>query len=1042
MLGQLGLGCWACQKGVSEQGGFPGGLVILAVSPSTRNDTPSTANGGLGVAVTMSRYSSIVIAVCMLAFSSSSHAADKNPTDTRFTPEQIEFFERKIRPLLVEHCHDCHGEDEQEGGLSLTHRASLLRGGDNGPALEPGHPEKSLLIEAIHYGPDSFQMPPDGKLPDEAIATLVKWVKIGAPWPAETAAPEDATSSESVLDRDLWAFHPLAEPSIPTVADTSWPSSPIDFFILARLEAEGLSPTKPTDCRTWIRRVTFDLVGLPPKPQDVRAFVNDASPEAFEKVVNRLLDSPHYGERWGRHWLDLVRFAETYGHEFDYDIPGAFRYRDYVIRAFNADVPYDQFLTEHIAGDMLQSPRRHPLEGFNESILGTAFFHFGEAKHSPVDIRGDEAERIDNQIDVLSKTFLGVTVACARCHDHKFDPIATEDYYALAGFLQSSRYQQAFIDDPAPNLAIIDEIQVLLDKRTAVARQLRQASEAGERNELTVIDASKSLRDDSLEAETQTYATFDGPDFEAWYVTGLAFGPAPNTPQAVIHGGRSISGWVEGGLADSGRYAEQLQGVLRSPTFTIQHPRVWYRLSGKGTINMVVDSHRLISGPLHGSLRLNVDQPSLFAWVSQDLTDYQSHKAYIEIIDDDNQSIIVDTVAFGGSKPPSDEREIHSELESSTVSNETPTIRTVDETSVANLQTTINELDSQIEDLRKQLRPSRRAPAMADGTPEDERVHIRGSHLRLGDVVSRRLLSVLAGNDQEPLNKDCGRLALAHRMLDAGRPLVARVMVNRLWQHHFARGLVATSDNFGQLGEEPTHPELLDYLAGRFISDGWSLKKLHRLMVLSSTYRMASRADATSDEQDPTNRFLHRMPIVRLEGEAIRDAMLSVSGSLNAEMFGPSIPPHLTPFMAGRGRPKKSGPLDGKGRRSIYINVRRNFLTPLLLAFDYPEPFTTIGRREASNVPAQALIMLNNPLVHSLSESWARRIVEGPIDDLDGRIVAMYERAFSRPPTSNELAAASEFVEERLKEYDGDELRAWRDFCHVTFNLKEFVFVR
>ncbi len=950
---------------------------------------------------------------------------------SQFQPEDIEFFEREIRPLLVEHCHDCHGPEAEEGGLKLDGRSKILKGGDNGPAVKPGHPSESLLIEAVEYGPDGFQMPPDGKLPDEAVAALVKWVKIGAPWPGElTPATEYDHAAESVLERDLWAFHPLLNPSLPEVEYATWPRQPIDYFILSRLEQEGLSPAKAADRRTFIRRVSFDLIGLPPTPEEVAAFLDDDSPVAFEKIVDRLLDSPQYGERWGRHWLDLVRFAETYGHEFDYDIPGAFRYRDYVIRALNDDLPYDQFLTEHLAGDMLSEPRRHPVEGFNESILGTGFFHLGEGKHSPVDIRGDEAERIDNQIDVLSKTFMGITVACARCHDHKFDPIATEDYYALAGFLQSSRYQQAFIDDPAPNLAIIDEIQRLQEERANLALQAVSSTEtpAGQPE-----SDNQTVEPDPQPTDYLAYATFDEQDFAPWYVTGLAFGPGPNNPESILYSGRSLSGYVEGGLADSGRYAGQLQGVIRSPTFTIGHTRVWYRVTGKGTINTVVDSHRLVNGPLHGSLRLKVDQPSQFAWLSQDLTDYQDHKAYIEIIDDNSESIVVDRVMFGGAAPPPDAASIDVEAFSSTLSS-SPSANVENEAIV--------ELDRRIAELRTQLRPSRRAPAMADGTPEDERVHIRGSHRRLGDVVSRRLLSVLAGDDQQPLDEDCGRLALANRMLNEGRPLVSRVMVNRVWQHHFGVGLVATSDNFGELGEEPTHPELLDFLAGQFTRDGWSLKKLHRMLLLSSTYRMASRASAAADERDPTNRLLHRMPIRRLEGEAIRDSLLAVSGSLNLEMFGPSVPPYLTPFMSGRGRPGKSGPLDGNGRRSVYINVRRNFLTPLLLAFDYPEPFTTIGRRGASNVPAQALIMLNNPLVQSLSEAWAKQILQAPATEPSERITAMYERAFSRPPAEDELAAAVEFVEQRLQNHEGNELRAWTDLCHVTFNLKEFIFVR
>ncbi len=967
----------------------------------------------------------------------------------QFDAAEIEFFEREIRPLLVEHCHDCHGAEDFEAGLRLTDRSSLLAGGDSGPAIVPGQPAESLLIEAIRYGPDSYQMPPDGKLPPEAIAALERWVERGAAWPGEMPASESAAASttETDGDSDYWAFGPLASIVVPKVNDADWPGATIDYFILERLEAAGLTPAAPADRRTLIRRVTYDLIGLPPTPEEVAAFIDDNSDDAFAKVVDRLLDSPHYGERWGRHWLDLVRYAETYGHEFDYDIPGAFHYRDYVIRAFNADVPYDQFLIEHLAGDMLASPRRHPEEGFNESILATGFLHLGEAKHSPVDIRGDEAERIDNQIDVLSKTFLGMTVACARCHDHKFDPISAKDYYALAGFLQSSRYQQAFIDDPAPNLAVIQRIQQLLNERTELTRELELATTSSRQPTLQAPQSNVQSALPAMSPEQVLYAAFDGPDFESWHATGLAFGDEPVAAWEVAASGRALDGLRGGAAADSGRYAPQLSGVLRSPTFTVEHPRIWYRVAGQGTINAVVDSHRLIYGPLHGSLRLAIEQPHEFAWVSQDVTDYQGHKAYIEIIDDHRDAaILVDAIVFGGDEPPTEAPQPSSNDLSATTERDdaqSPVHATSRDSAIlADLQAKLDAIDRQIETLRAQLKPSRRAPAMADGTPEDEHVHIRGSHRRLGDVVPRRLLTVLAGRSQEPLQDDCGRLALAHRMLTAARPLVARVIVNRIWHHHFGSGIVATCDNFGELGEPPSHPELLDYLAGRFIKEGWSLKALHRQLLISSTYRMSSRADAAAEQRDPTNRLLHRMPIRRLEAEAIRDGLLAVSGELGDAMFGPSVAPYLTPFMSGRGRPEKSGPLDGDGRRSVYISVRRNFLTPLLLAFDYPEPFSTMGRRGATNVPAQALILLNDPLVHALSEAWARRIVDGTASDTNERIRQMYERAFARLPTEVEQAAAAEFIEQRLVNSGRDELRAWAELCHVTFNLKEFIFIR
>ncbi len=374
-------------------------------------------------------------------------------------PSDVEFFEKKVRPILIARCHGCHGAEKQKGGLRLDARATVLAGGSTGPAVVPGSPKESLLVDAINYG-ETYQMPPKSKLPPEEIATLTEWVARGVPWgvaapssaasPAPSRIPGALSKAEFEARARHWSFQPLRTVSPPAVSPghSGWVRNPIDRFILAALEAKKLTPAPEAAKRTLIRRLSFDLTGLPPKPSDIVAFLNDRAPDAYEKLVDSLLASPHYGERWGRHWLDLVRYAETAGHEFDYEIPNAFRYRDYVIRALNLDLPYDQFVIEHIGGDALARPRRHPVEGFNESAIGAGFFVLGEGTHSPVDIREEQMRRIDNQLDVLSKTFLGLTLACARCHDHKFDPITSQDYYAMAGHLASSRHQQAFLDAP------------------------------------------------------------------------------------------------------------------------------------------------------------------------------------------------------------------------------------------------------------------------------------------------------------------------------------------------------------------------------------------------------------------------------------------------------------------------------------------------------------------------------------------------------------------------------------------------------------------
>ncbi len=384
------------------------------------------------------------------------------------TPQDAEFFEKQIRPILVQHCFECHGPAARnlKGGLRMTGHASLVQGGDTGAAIVPGMPEESLLIDAVNYG-DMYQMPPRGKLPETEIAKLVEWVRRGAPWPAdERPAVADAVFNLSQRKASHWCWQPVKRPPIPSVRDAAWPAGDIDRYILAKLEAQGLTPQRPADRNTLIRRLSFDLIGLPPTPAEVESFVADPAPQAVATVVDRLLASPHFGERWARHWMDLVRYAETHGHEFDFPIPYAFRYRDYLIRALNADVPYDQLLREHIAGDLLPNPRLHPTQRFNESIIATGFWWFGEAVQAPTDVLRDHADRVDNQIDVMTKAFLGLTVGCARCHDHKFDAISTQDYYALAGYLQSSRRQLAALDPHG---------------RTAdIARQLRTvASEAG-----------------------------------------------------------------------------------------------------------------------------------------------------------------------------------------------------------------------------------------------------------------------------------------------------------------------------------------------------------------------------------------------------------------------------------------------------------------------------------------------------------------------------------------------------------------------------------
>ncbi len=1092
------------------------------------------------------------------------------------TPEGIEFFEKKVRPVLVEHCSKCHARTSKKirGGLLLDSKAGFLKGGDSGPVVVPGSPEKSRLLSAIEYKDPEMQMPPKGQLPEAVRQNLAAWVRMGAPWP-DDASPAGGPGVAGGFDlarrkREHWAWQPVRRPGLPEVRDRDWPRNPVDRFLLARLEKEQLTPAPDADRRTWIRRVSFDLVGLPPRPDEVEAFVHDESPRAFERVVDRLLASPHFGERWARHWLDLVRYAETRGHEFDYAAPNAYQYRDFVIRALNADVPYDRFVTEHLAGDLLDRPRRHPTEGFNESVLGTGFWFLGEEVHSPVDLRQDQADRFDNRIDVMTKTFLGLTVACARCHDHKFDAISARDYYALFGFLESSSYRLVRFDSLDTNRAVAHELALVRERqRPRVQRALAEAARpvverladyllaardglfAGKR-----FDAAREARDRKLDAglleawitllpeaakdptdllhpwarscdprapaiwpdvilpaaedlkrrDRQAAEALHGAEVvidytacrpEDWVQDEAGFGAGPARPGDIRFEKQSAR-LVERGAAEYDRTWDRLKlapgaenepgtvgqviragRTLRTPSFVIKTGKVYYLLKGKGLAYAAVDDHVMIAGPLHGQLVTRFDNAAGFRWVVHDLAPYQGQRTRVEFSALEGSDLAV-AMVVQAEKPPGPVERPDPRLSALLANADSPAslaagYQRLFEESMARLaEGRIHdspeagylarlgnwlirrpellaagpwneavarwraEEDQAAEGIR---RTSRLALSLLDGNGVDEHVFKRGSPRVPGEQVPRRFLECLAGPRPLAANHGSGRLELARQMTDpALNPLVGRVMVNRLWHHLFGRGLVASVDNFGVLGEAPTHPELLDYLADRFVRDGWSVKRMIRLLVLSRTYRMSSRP-TEADGADPRNLLLHKMRLRRLEGEAIRDAMLALSGRLDPMPFGPPVPIYLTQFLDGRGRPA-SGPLDGAGRRSLYLAVRRNFLSPLLLAFDTPSPFSTVGRRTVSNVPAQALILMNDPFVHQQAETWARRVLARPGTTRE-RVTAMYQDAFARPPGTEELDDCLEFLERQAgsERARRGEVAPWADLAHALFNVKEFIFV-
>tara|TARA_R110002049_G_scaffold46487_1_gene135119 strand:- start:59335 stop:62496 length:3162 start_codon:yes stop_codon:yes gene_type:complete len=978
-----------------------------------------------------------------------------------FTRDQLEFFEKRVRPLLSEHCYECHSAQSEklQAGLMLDSRSAMVAGGDSGPSVVPGDPSGSLFIEAVRY--ESYEMPPDGKLSDKDVATLEEWIRQGAPWPQEE--PPSPHADRPVFDlqqraSEHWVWQPVRSPAIPSVQGTMWPTSELDHFVLAKLEQNDLSPVGGADRSAILRRLYLDLIGLPPTAEETSRFLADTSPVAIERVVDRLLESHHFGERWGRHWLDLVRYAESRGHEFDDDAVNAYQYRDYVIRAFNADVPYDQLVREHIAGDLIDKPRLHPEAGFNESVLGTGFWFLGEWVHSPVDILKDESDRFDNMIDVMSKTFLGVTVSCARCHDHKFDAISTADYYSLTGFLHSSDYRQVRFDSMQSNRDVANQIartdaafrqrvKKLLDDQQLVLPEPKSLPDAIA--DSIVFDYEHLSKDQFIQ---DGYIFGDGPRRagDAWLDTS---GDRPEIRIAAA--GAAVNDPIWNGLVSQSQPNVTSRSALskiprsgrtlRTPTFELTGENVVCRVHGQGHVVACVDSHRLVAGPLHKQTIAEIKPDSNS--VVLDLSRYLGHRIHLEFTPAENASLHIVWVAQGSRGQT---KRVLKTLRSDTMplqlSLNTLLLGTAQsrqddsDKAYAKVDDGLRRLAAQWAKKREKLQAqivkrSRLAMAMLDGSGEDAHVYIRGSSSNPGPLEPRHFLTAVAGNEPMSIDRGSGRLQLARQINDPSNPLASRVIVNRIWHHLMGRGIVPTTDDFGVLGRRPTHPELLDHLATKFLNDGRSMKRMIRYIVLSRTYQMSSKPDEFAVQADPNNLLWHHRPPKRLEGEAVRDSLLAVSGKINAALFGPPVPIHLTSFMTGRGRPKASGPLDGDGRRSIYVAVRRNFLSPFMLAFDTPVPFSTMGRRNVSNVPAQALILMNDPFVAQQARGWAERAMQRKGDSSD-RVQWMFLTAFARLPSQSESDVALAFLG------DNPDVDRWSDFAHALINTKEFIFLR
>ncbi len=823
-------------------------------------------------------------AVVLLAAAAVAPAAEP-PT---FSAEQVAFYEKQVRPVLKAHCLKCHGENPKKirGGLNLTSRGAVLTGGDTGPVVDLKKPDASLLLKAIHYKDEDYRMPPAGKLPAEQIATLTKWVRDGLPWTPGDAGHAQVEKPVGGPDKTYWAYQPVKQPAVPAVQGSAWVRNPIDAFILAKLEEKGLKPVAPADRAVLGRRAYYDLTGLPPTPEEIDAFVADKSPDAYERLIDRLLASPHYGEKWGRHWLDVVRFAESNGYERDGPKPFAWRYRDYVIRSFNADKPYDRFIKEQIAGDELWPDDPN-------AIIATGFYRLGLWDDEPANPEQALFDGYDDLVTTAGQGFLAMSLNCCRCHDHKGDFFPQSDYYKMVAFFR--------------------DVRPFSDTRDVRSRF--------------------NLTDISPPEKRKTYE------------------------------------------ADLKRREAQLGELTAKMT----------ALEDAAIKTMPAEDQRAAEG---------IDRPQVVLKVPKFL-DGDRRREYLRLK---------------------------------------------------------RERDA----LRKKPMPSQEFALSVnhcDVTAPKTHVLIRGNAGANGREVSPGFPSVFGVPDPAiptpgPNAKSSGRrTVLANWLASEANPLTARVMVNRVWQYHFGKGIVPTPSDFGKFGEKPTHPALLDWLASEYMSGGWRLKRLHKLVMLSSTYRLSSRGDAAGLKADPSNALHWRFDMRRLAAEEVRDSMLAVSGNLNLKAGGPSVYPKISAeVLAGISFPNKKehwpgSPPEEANRRSVYVFVKRSLQVPILIAHDQADTDSPCPVRYTTTVPTQALGMLNGDFANEQAAALAGRLANERPGDLPKQVARAIRLTTGRTPTADEVAKDVAFVTEMKAKHKLDDRTALTRYALLALNANEFVYL-
>lgn len=930
-----------------------------------------------------------MFALAFAMFAVQSIAAENKSAST-------ELFEKYVRPVLVERCQKCHGNlKDPKGGLRLDSREALLHGGDSGPAVVAGDPDHSPLIEAVRH--ESLEMPPDGKLTDEQISNLVNWVKLGAPWPSsgEQFGGDRSPAEKPQVDivrtrRYFWSFKPVSKPTPPKVQHVHWMSNDVDQFVLAAVEKKGLAPSLRADKRTLIRRATFDLIGLPPTPQEVQDFLLDNSPDAYATVIDRLLASPHYGERWGRRWLDVARYADNKGYVFFFETaeyPWAWTYRDYVVRAFNEDMPYDRFIIEQLAADQLE------LGTDKRSLAALGFLTVGSR------FRSNEHDIIDDRIDVVSRGLMGLTVTCARCHDHKFDPIPTRDYYSLYGVFASTMEPAIAPEfEPSPNTeayaAFKKEMEVREGKLNAfVDKCYAEATKDARTRTAEYLLTAHNLRKRLNAAEFRQ--TPEPGDLNP----GMIFRWKFYLDDSEKNGNPVFAPW-------------HAFANLRDTEFQLRATEVLTTLSRKAQSGAPINA--LVLERLAGvKLDSMASVADAYAKLLQEVAKtWEETLAKAKTAGQPEPTVLGDVqqeqlrqVFYGPDSPPVLPPTPGGELEL-----------------IAYRAKHLERkklLDAIEEWCVKGTGAPPRAMTLEDRPrPSDPRVFIRGNSTRPGEAVPRQFLEVLSPRPREPFQHGSGRLELARAVVDPGNPLTARVMVNRIWMHHFGAGIVRSPGDFGLRSEPPTHPELLDYLANRFVNEGWSIKKMHRLLMLSSAYQQASKDRPECRAVDPENRLLWRMNRQRLDFETMRDAMLAVSGRLDRRLGG---------------KPFRDATDPADTRRTLYAYVDRMSLPGVYRAFDFPTPDTTSVQRFTTTVPQQALFMLNNRFVDACAAQLASRPQFAALAPAD-RISQMYMCAYGRKPAHDELTLADAYV----RSLPGD--KGWARLAQSLLLTNEFMF--